>query len=367
MDALPLEWRLGNAAVSYVRYLGKFVWPMNLAAFYPFPMDGPDTLAVVASCMFLAAVTWWVFRSRARRPWLLAGWGWYLVTLLPVIGIVQVGMQSMADRYLYVPMIGLLLALGWCFTPSRERERPVGRARTTVRLRSRIRMGIAVIVAVLAFWGVLTWLQVHYWRDGVTLFTHTIEVTDDNFVAHDNLGVELDRQGRHDEALAEYRETLRIRPSDRNGATNFAQASFAKGERLFQQSKMDDALSAFQDGLRYRTDSAPAHLYVAQILASQGRAPAAEAEFRVAIAQDPLSEAAHMGLGAVLAREGRLDEAASELRKAPSLADAQFNLGLVERARGHRAESLAALDEAVRLGSEVARAVRAQVAKEAVK
>jgi protein O-mannosyl-transferase len=278
LDRIPLELRVANAIVSYVRYIGKTSWPVNLAAFYPFPQVIP-MWAVAGSAAVLILVTWFVLGARERQPWLAAGWGWYLLTLLPVIGLVQVGLQSMADRYMYVPLIGLLIAVAW-------------EAASVPRIQ-------VVGVAVLAIWAALSWRQAHVWKDGMTLFTHAVEVTDDNFVAHDNLGVELDRFGRSDEALAQYRETLRIKPGDRNGEQNLAQASFAKGQRLLEQGNLEGALAAFQEGLRYRPQNALAQMSFGVTLARLGRAAAAKKALEDSVSADPSNADAHYDLGLV--------------------------------------------------------------------
>jgi tetratricopeptide (TPR) repeat protein len=173
---------------------------------------------------------------------------------------------------MYVPLIGLLIAVVWTIP-----DRPVVRG---------------VTVAVLAAWALLTWRQCEVWRDGLTLFQHAVAVTDGNFVAHDNLGVELDRRGRADEALAEYREALRIRPSDRNASENFAQASFASGARLLEQSKFRDAEARFDEGLKVRPDNALAHSYLALAQASLGRYGEALRSVDQALRIDPKQELA---------------------------------------------------------------------------
>jgi tetratricopeptide (TPR) repeat protein len=326
LDRLPLELRLANAALSYVRYLGKTFWPVDLAVFYPFPVRGIPAWQVAGSVAFLALVTWMAYRARNRRPWLMTGWCWYVLTLLPVIGIVQVGMQSIADRYLYVPMIGLLIAVSW----------QVGEVCQGSPRRTRIAAMIGITATgglVLGICAVLSWRQAHVWRDGVTLFTHAIQVTNGNFVAHDNLGVELDRLGRPNEALAEYRETLRVKPGDRHGEENFAQASFAKGERLLGQGDVHGALAAFRDGLRYR----------------------------------PRNAVALMSLGVALARSGQSVEAGKafedSLRADPSSVEAHYDLGLVRQALGAYSEALESFDAALRLKPEFgeAQAARAEV------
>ena len=320
LDRLPLELRLANAALSYIRYLGKTSWPVDLAVFYPFPVHGIPAWEVAGSVAALALATWLAYRARNRRPWLITGWCWYVLTLLPVIGIVQVGMQSMADRYLYVPMIGLLIAVSW----------QVG---DVCQAQQQTRIAAAAAGFALCICAVLSWRQAHVWQDGVTLFTHAIQVTEDNFVAHDNLGVELDRLGRPDEALAEYRETLRIRPGDRHGDENFAQASFAKGERLLRQGDVQGALAAFRDGLRYR----------------------------------PRNALALMSLGVALARSGQPVEAAKafedSLRADSSSVEAHYDLGLVRQALGAHSQALESYDAALRLKPEFgeAQAARAEV------
>jgi protein O-mannosyl-transferase len=326
LDRVPLKLRLANAALSYVRYIGKTFWPVDLAVFYPFPDRGIPAWEVAGSVAALALATWLALRARHRRPWLMTGWCWFVLTLLPVIGIVQVGMQSIADRYLYVPMIGLLIAVSWQVSEMYQGSQQ----------RTRIAAMIGMTASgglVLGICAVLSWRQAHVWLDGVTLFTHAIRVTEDNFVAHDNLGVELDRLGRPEEALAEYRETLRIRPGDRHGEENFAQASFAKGERLLAQGDVDGALAAFRDGLRYR----------------------------------PRNALALMSLGVALARLGKPVEAAKafedSVQSDASSVEAHYDLGLVRQALGAYSKALESYDAAVSLKPEFgeAQAARAEV------
>jgi protein O-mannosyl-transferase len=276
LDRLPLGLRLSNAALSYVRYLGKTVWPLDLAVFYPFPNSIPAWQT--ALCLLaLAAITALAIRLRLSHPWIAAGWGWYVVMLLPVIGIVQVGMQAMADRYMYAPLVGLLIAAAWTVAGT-----PAGKSMA-------LRTGAILL---LAAWAALTWRQCLVWRDGLTLFQHAVEVTQGNFVAHDNLGVELDRRGRADEALAHYREALRIRPGDRNASENVAQANFAAGARLLQEYKFREAVDRFHEGLRLRPNNALAHAYLGLAQASLGQYGEALASFDTALGLDPQQDLA---------------------------------------------------------------------------
>jgi Flp pilus assembly protein TadD len=315
LDRLPLELRLANAATSYIRYLGKTFWPVDLAVFYPFPARGIPSWQVAGSVAALALITWMAYRAHSRRPWLITGWCWYLLTLLPVVGIVQVGMQSMADRYLYVPMIGLLIAVSW--QVGEFCQGSLGRTR----------FAIAAGGLALGICAVLSWRQAHVWQNGVTLFTHAIQVTEGNFVAHDNLGVELDRLGRPEEALTEYRETLRIKPGDRYGEENFAQASFAKGERLLGRGDLQGALAAFRDGLRYRPRNALALMSLGVALARSGQPVEAEKAFEDSLRSDASSVEAHYDLGLVQQALGAYSKAlesfGAALRLKPEFGEAQ--------------------------------------------
>jgi tetratricopeptide (TPR) repeat protein len=330
IEQLPLPLRLANAAVSYAAYLGKTVWPVDLAVFYPFPLNGIPQWKVAASLALLATISALAIAFRKRRPWLAVGWCWYVVTLLPVIGIVQVGMQSMADRYMYVPMIGLLIAVAW----EAARILPVAGP---------------IVVAACA---ILSWRQIPVWKDGLTLFTHTLAVTRDNFVAHDNLGVELDRRGRPDEAIAHYRETLRIKPGDRIGAGNLAQSLFEKGERLFNQGKMDEAFAVLQEGLQHRPNAAARANVALILLGRQQFAPAVD-QFRAALALDQSILRAQVGLGVALANLDRFAEALHAFEQAirldPANVEARFNLAMVSAAAGNRADALRHIDVVLKL------------------
>jgi protein O-mannosyl-transferase len=333
LNALPFELRDHNGGFSYLVYIAKTFWPVDLAVFYPFPLHGLAPWKLTLTSFVAPAVGWLAWRTRHTRPWIAVGWIWYFVALLPVIGLVQVGMQAMADRYMYIPMIGLLIPITW------ELARlPVAR------------WAAPLVLATLA---VVSWRQISVWRDGVTLWTHTLAVTSDNFVAHDNLGVELDALGRHDEALAQYRETLRIEPGDRNGEANYAQASFAKGERLFNAGHPDEALSAFREGLHYSSGNALAHSYVGAILTERGDLPGAMAEFRQALALNPSLARAYMGLGVALARSGRTVDAERALQQSiehdPSSVEANYDLGLIEAALGKRGDAIASMNRALRI------------------
>lgn len=348
LDRLPLGPRLENALVSSVGYLGKIAWPMDLSVFYPFPLGGIPAWKVAGATVALITISVIALQQREKRPWLAAGWAWYILTLLPVIGIVQVGMQSMGDRYTYVPMIGLLLAIVW-------------------EASAWPRLGPAAGGLVLAAWSALTIRQIPVWKDGVTLFTQALRADSENFVAHDNLGVELDRRGQFEEALHHYRETLRIKPGDRNGESNFALASFAKGERLAAAGKQDEALAVFREGLRYRPRHALARVHVGRILSAKQQPAEALREFDTAIEIEPSLAAAHMGRGVVLAQSNRPTEARAAFEKTveiePNHVEARFDLGIVLAVLGRTAEARSHFEAAIRLnpGFQPAKEALAQI------
>lgn len=200
LEALPWDLRLSNAVVSYAAYLGKAFLPRDLAVFYPFPMEIP-AWKVAASAVLLALLTGLAAWKARRSPWLLVGWLWFLGTLVPVIGLVQVGRQAMADRYTYLPFIGLFLAVVWGVAELAERRRDVLRAVLTV----------SSVLAVLAL-AVMTRAQTRRWTDSVTLFQHALAVTEDNYLAHLGLAKALASQGDREGAAAQYRAALAIRP-----------------------------------------------------------------------------------------------------------------------------------------------------------
>lgn len=340
LEQLPLAMRLSNAVVSYTRYLMKTVYPSNLSVFYPY--EGIAWWEALAALAVLTVISLFVWRARVYRPWLAAGWFWFVVTLLPVIGIVQVGMQSMADRYMYVPMIGLLIAVAFEDFDAKA------------------------WAVMLAMWSVLAWQQTLVWKDGVTLFRRALEIDPYNFVAHDNLGVELDRRGQFEEAIQEYRETVRLKPGDRQGETNYAHALFAKGERLLAAGQSGEALAVIREGLQHKPRHALAHTLVGRILADQRQFPAALAEFQTALEIDPAFAAAHMGKALALAWAERPAEARSAfeetLRYEPRNAEAHYGLGVTLMVLEQPAEARRHFETAVSLKPDFAAAQSALAA-----
>ena len=355
MDAaagLPLAPRLENALVSYVRYLGKTLWPSHLAVFYPHPVSWP-MWAVALSGLLLLGVSALAGGNARRRPYLLVGWFWFLGVLVPFTGVVQAGAQAMADRFAYVPLLGLFLALIW------------GAYDVTVRWRHRTTILCSSAVAATALCATLSRHQIGYWRDSQTLFEHAVAVTEGNDVAHYNLGVILAdkglvdeairhyeaavrlspqdgqchdglgyallQKGRFTEAANQYREALRLNPAD-------AQAHNNLGHLLVRQGQVDEAIEHLTESLRLDANKPEAHCNLGLALARRGSYPEAIEQYRVALRLEPGNAAAHAELGSLLAEHGQLNEAIGHYTQAarltPKSPNAQYRLGMALAKKG---------------------------------
>jgi tetratricopeptide (TPR) repeat protein len=291
--------------------------------------------------MAIAAITVLVLRVFPRWPYLAVGWLWYLATLVPVIGLVQAGAQARADRFTYLPMIGVSIALVWGASEALEAW-------------PRIRLALAVVVSVACL--ALTWLQVGYWRDNISLYQHAIDATTDNYVARFNLAFVLEARGDTAEAVAQLRETVRIRPY-------FATAHAELGQLLARQGQPEEALEELQAAVKLKPESADAHFRLGSVLGTLGRAGDAAAEFSQAIRLQPENADAHYNLGIALAQGDKLPEAVRELSATvglkPEDADARFNLGIVLARSGRLDDAIAQFSEAVRIKPDFAEARQA--------
>lgn len=316
LGTFPLGLRIENALVTFIVYIAKMFLPTRLAVFYPYPPDLPVWQAVVAA-LAIAGISALVLRSFRSHPYLAVGWLWYLGTLAPVIGLVQVGAQARADRYTYVPMIGLSIMLAW---GAAEIPRRWPRSRPVLT---------ALAAAACSCLVVLTWIQVHYWRNSEALFRHALEVTGENYVAQHNLGNALAGvPGRLPEAITHLEEALRIRPDSAEAHSDLGTALAKIPGRLPQ------ALTEYETAARMAPDSAILHNNLGYALAKMpGRLPQAIAEYETALRIQPGYAEAHNNLGYALSEiPGRLTEAITEyqsaLRIRPDYAGAHNNLGL---------------------------------------
>jgi tetratricopeptide (TPR) repeat protein len=333
LHSISMGRRVANAFVSYLAYLGQMVWPAGLAVFYPFPENAawwqPATCALAVGGITIAVV-----RAFRRAPFLLVGWLWYLGTLVPVIGVFQVGAQAHADRYTYLPLVGIFIMLAWSAADATRRS-------------PRVKWVVCgVSAAICAVCLVLTRSQVGYWRDSEALFQHAIDVTRGNYVAYNNLG--LAERGRHRlvQAIADYREALRIRPS-------FLDAHNNLGEALLKEDRVDEATVQILEALRLKPDFAEGHVNMGAALDKRGQLNAAMAEYREALRLAPGNGVAHSGLGGILADLDRTEEAFQEMSEAirlqPEYADGHYNLGWLLVTQGRTAEAIPQFLEAIRL------------------
>lgn len=336
----PVGDRIANAALSYVRYLAQTFWPVDLAAYYPYPTTFPLGPLVGAALLGLTASALLLWAAR-RRPYLAVGWLWYVVTLLPVIGLVQVGGHSRADRYTYVPSIGLFLLVVWTAHDFTKRWRY-----QVVCLSSAASLVVSVCL-------VLTRRQIGYWKDSETLLRHAIAVTRDNSMAQNNLGVALTKLGQLDEAVARLQEAIRIAP-------NYAEAYNNLGAALAMQGRLDDAIARFQESLRLMPHYAQAHNDLGAALGRQGRLDEAIAHLQEAVRLVPNFADARCNLGDALAGKGRFDEAITQYQQAiqlnPNYPDTHNHLGIALSSKGRLDEAIDQFRQALKLNPDYAEA-----------
>jgi Flp pilus assembly protein TadD len=341
LEIYPFIGRAANAALAWCFYLQNFFWPANLAVFYPYRRDIPPVEALLALAL-LATVTAIALRAWRRFPALGVGWFWYLGTLVPVIGIVQVGAQAMADRYAYLPTIGLSVGLAW------SSSRLIGTRPHVVRL-----VALAAGVVACMFFG-LTWKQLEYWRNDVTLFRHAATVTRDNALAHGNLGAALLEGGAVQEAKRELLEAIRLGPG-------FARPRAVLGDLLIREGDLANGIAYCEEALRLAPDYFEVRLILGTALSDLGRLAEAEKQLRHAVHLRPDLPVARMNLANTLSQLTRYPEAEIQyleaLRLAPNDPQVHFNRAVSLAAQGRIAEAESAYRTTLRLapGHEEAR------------
>ncbi len=340
LDRYPFTERLGNALVTYIAYIIKMFWPFDLALLYPHPMSLPWWEIAIA-CLFLAFIFFLVFKTSRRHPYLGLGWLWYMGTLVPVIGLVQVGSQAMADRYTYIPLIGLFIIIAW------------GVAELTSRLNNMKKVLTITAVAVLSIVGVTTFLQIKYWENSLVLFEHTINSTENNYLMHNNLGLALSKQGMEKEAVKHFHEAARIKPL-------FELAHYNLGFAYANQDKMSMAYKHFYTALRIKPEYAEVHNSLGVALASQGEILEANKHFREALRINPEYAEAHNCFGLALTNQGLMAEAikhfAEALRLDPSDAKANYNLANILDQMGKTDDAVKHYEKALQINPEHAEA-----------
>jgi tetratricopeptide (TPR) repeat protein len=272
----PFELRIENALIAYVKYIDKTFWPHDLAVLYPLNFSF-QFWQVISSLIFLILMSAAVIRARHRYPYLTFGWFWYIITLVPVIGLIQVGFQSMADRYTYIPLIGLFIMVAW------------GTADLTKGLRHQesilsLLAGVVIIAS-----SALTWQQLGYWQDNISLYRHTLQITTGNYVINYNLGLTLAKKGDLDAAIKEFQEAIKINPSHLKSHYNLASALSKKGI-------LDAAINEFQKAITIKPKYYEAHNNLGVALAKKGNIDEAIKEFQEALMINPDCLDAHKNL-----------------------------------------------------------------------
>ena len=332
LEALPIAARVENAIVSCIVYIWKTIWPVNLAAFYP--LHAYPLWVVTVASQALVAITVAALLMCRQLPHVAVGWLWFLVTVAPVIGLTQAGEQARADRFMYVPMIGLLLIVAFSRWPSR-----IAKAR------------IALAVIVIGLSAFTARAQVMTWADGETLWRHAIAVVPGNYVAYQNLGEWLRDRNRLEESLLNLRLALANAPPNSRGFESMVHNDL--GLVLNRRGRDDDAAAEFEQAARLSPRFAEAHLNLANSLAAEGRLSEAEAQFATAIALKPALVESEVGLGGVLLQQRRPTDAIphyqAALRIDPSLPQAHNGLGAAFAMEGHDADAVREYEEALRL------------------
>ena len=366
-DIVPLPVRLANAPLSCVTYLAQYFCPVKLAANYPYAENGPPVWQVIAACLLLLGISGTAVAFYRKGPWLLVGWLWYLITLLPVIGLIPGGNQLMADRYTYISQIGLTLALLW------------SAAAITASWPHRGKLAAAMGVAIIAALAAGTYRQTAYWRNSETLWRHALSCTSGNAIAHDHLAGALQQlaraaeaagnhplaQSRLAEAKVHFQQALEIMPTSLPALCNLAnqlndegrpdeaivllvravkanpkqaEAHYNLGCTWLRLGAANDAIASFQRAIELAPLNAPAHNNLANILCDKGRFDEGVEQYRLAIAANPEFIDAYTNLGNALMRQGKLDEAQSAYHLAlahnPQCAPALSNLGDIARDKG---------------------------------
>ena len=312
LESIPLMMRISNALVSYVGYIIKMFWPTKLAFFYPyheFPIGD-----VLLSGFLLLCISALIIVASRQLPYLATGWLWYLGTLIPVIGLVQVGSQSMADRYTYMPLIGLFIIVAWGM-------RDIAAKWQSQKVLLPIFSSIALV-----FFMICTWFQAGHWQNGITVFQHTLDVTKNNCVANCELGHALMKNGKLDDALIQFYKALRINP-------NYEEAYANLGCTLARQKKVNEAIYHYQEALRINQNNVKVHNNLGVLLAGKAKVNEAIYHYQEALRINPKYAGAYYNLGKIYANKGDVENAIlfykKTLQVSPNMAEALYNLSWI--------------------------------------
>jgi Tfp pilus assembly protein PilF len=315
-EILPLKIRIFNALVSYMKYVGKTFWPQDLTILYTYSYEDIPLWQTTGAALVLILVSGLAIRAVKRFPYVPFGWFWFLGTLIPVIGLVQVGSQPMADRYTYVPLIGLFIVVTWGLYAV------IGKRRHGMAV-----VGVLSIIIIFAL-TMATWMQVSYWSNSIALFQRAVAISPDNAIVNNNLGFALARQGRFHEAIRYYNEALHLKPQ-------YVTARFNLGLVMGKVGKPQDAIHNLTRVLHTEPDFPDAHYYLGVAFMQTNHFEKAKEHFQKALQLAPEYAEAHNELGILLARQGDLSQAKKHFSKAfainPDFEQAKSNLEKASR------------------------------------
>jgi tetratricopeptide (TPR) repeat protein len=334
LERFPFKVRIANALISYVKYMGKMVWPRDLAMLYPHQGNSVPIWQAVGASLLLLGITIMTIRSVKRKPYLAVGWLWYLGTLVPVIGLVQVGNQAMSDRYTYIPLIGLFIIITWGI-------------HDLIKGRRYQQVVLTMLASILlTYFFTCTRLQLRHWKNSLALFEHTLNITANNYVIHNNMGLALSDQGRINEAINHYHKALRINPNDIYAHSNLGIALFNQektdeaidhfrkalqidpsipeiyvlmGTALIKKEMIDKAIDYFRKALQLKPDITEAQYYLKKALTTLKKIDEAFAKTKEAVENNPDDPSLHYRLGRLYQQKGELDEAIDQYQKALSI------------------------------------------------
>jgi len=333
-DALPPYYRIANALLSYARYIGKMFWPQNMTTFYPFDIKSFSFWQITMCAILLLGISVFVIRFGQKQKYLPVGWFWFVVTLIPVIGLVQSGIQGYADRYTYISYIGLFIMIAWGL-PQLLSKWP----------QRKIALGLSMVIAITIL-GLCAHRQVSFWNNSFTLFSHAIKVTPNNYLAYNNLGVACDSTGRRQDAIKNYRQAVRIKP-------DYSEAYYNLGGAYRKVDRKQDAIEAYKQAIKIKPDYAKAICNLGVAYDELGRGKDAIEAYKQTIRIKPDFEGAYYNLGNAYLGLGRYQDAAETFKQTirikPDYADAHNNLGNACFGLGRYQDAIEAYKQAVKI------------------
>jgi tetratricopeptide (TPR) repeat protein len=340
-EALSIKTRIANACVSYANYMVKAIWPQKLAIFYPHPFGMLSSWNIFGSVLLIAGFSFLAIRMLTQYKYVAIGWLWYLGTLVPVIGLLQVGAQGMADRYTYIPLIGLFIIVAWGMPDLLKKWHY-----------SKIILAVLAIILISVF-STRSYFQTKHWENSAAVFENATKVTDYNWLAYNNLGLALMRDGKAEKAVFYYKKALEIKPDYLIALDNL-------GIALFQTGKLEEALSYYSEALKIAPEHAGIHNHIANVMTAQGQLEKALNHYKKALLIDPELVITHNNLAIALVAHGNLEKAIFHyelaIKKDPEYAEAHYNFGSLLVNQHKNREAMAHFAEVIKINPECAEA-----------